>query len=131
MGTRADLAEAIENQLIAEAIDGVVVYDNPADVAVIPAVVIDAANPYIAIATFGGTEPGAVVWRFAVHLVAVRTDVRSAFDLIEALRAAVVVAAGSIGATPGELTKPETFTVNEQPTLQADLEVDFMTTNQT
>ena len=98
MGARTDLAEAFTTALEGAGVTDVLVYAEPADVVAIPCVVIDAAPEYITPATYGYGGPGAYEWSFLIHLVAVRTDVSSAFDLIELTRAALISAAAALGA---------------------------------
>ena len=102
-------------------------YAEPADVVAVPCVVIDAAPEYISPMTYGATRAGAYEWSFIVHLVAVRTEVASAFTLIETVRAALIPACNSLGATVGAMTVPETVLVRDVPTLQSDLEIRWLT----
>ena len=127
MGARTDLAEAFTTALDAAGVTDVLVYADPADVVAIPCVVVDAAPEYITPITYGAGGPGAYEWSFLIHLVAVRTDVTSAFALIELLRSALIAAANSLGATVGSLSAPDTVIVNDIPTLQSDLEIRWLT----
>ena len=127
MGARADLAEAFATALEDAGIDDVLTYAEPADVVAIPCVVIDAAPDYISPMTYNTAGPGAYEWTFLVHLVAIRTEVSSAFDLIENVRAALIPACNSLGATVGGMTAPQTISVNDIPTLQSDLEISWLT----
>jgi hypothetical protein len=131
MGARTDLAAAFTVALADAGVDGVLVYAEPADVVAIPAVVVDAAPEYITPMTYQGGGPGAYEWSFLVHLVTVRTDVSSAFDLIELIRSALISGANSLGATVGGLTAPDTVPVNDIPTLQSDLEIRWLTERKT
>jgi hypothetical protein len=131
MGARADLAAAFLEALELAGVDDVLVYAEPADVVAIPCVVVDAAPDYISPMTYAGGGPGAYEWSFLIHLVAVRTDVSSAFDLIELIRSALITGANSLGATVGSLTAPDTVIVNDIPTLQSDLEVRWLTERKT
>jgi hypothetical protein len=127
MGARTDLAAAFQDAIDTAGLEDVLVYAEPADVVAIPAVVIDAAPDYITPETFGYGSAGAFTWSFLIHLVAIRTEVGSAFSLIEAMRAALILGASSIGATVGTLTAPDTILVNDIPTLQSDLEIRWLT----
>lgn len=127
MGARQDLADAITAALPGSGLEGAVVYAEPADVVSVPCIVIDAGDPYIAPMTHGPSGPGGLLWNLALHLVAARTDVASSFGTIETMRATIVTACNTLGASVGDLASPQTVTVNEVPTLQADLVVAWLT----
>ena len=132
MGARTDLATAIQDALDNSLIEpAVVVYAEPADVVKLPAVVIDADQDYITPATYSLSGPGAYMWAFVLHLTVVRSDVSSGFDLLEQLRAVIVLACNELGATVGVMSGPATVQVNDQPTLQSDLEVGWLTERNT
>jgi len=131
MGTRSDLAAEFAAQLAADGLYVVNVYDHPADVVSLPAVVIDAADPYVVKATMGGGAPGANYWMFNCHIVAIRTVVGSAFELTEQVRWALVKALANLGATWESLSAPTTIQVNDQPALQSNLDVAWLSDQQT
>lgn len=118
MGLRADLAAAID----AATPDGVTVYDHPADVVAIPAIVIDPTDPWIEPATMGSWR-----WALVLHLVHARGDVSSALDWIEARRVEIQTALDGFGAQVGGLGAPDQIEVGEIETIQADLAVEIVT----
>lgn len=130
MGARDDLAAAFVTALAESGIEGNV-YAVPADVVVLPAVVIDAAPDYITPSTYGSAGPGTYMWGFIVHLTVPRSDVAAGFTHIEAMRAALVPACNELGAQVGPMTAPETVSVNDVPTLQSELDIEWLTERNT
>ena len=130
MGARDDLAAAFVTSLATAGVDATV-YAEPADVVVVPAVVIDAAQEYIQPQTYGAGGPGAWLWNFVIHITVPRATVAPGFDSIEQIHASLVAACNSLGATMGLLSGPQTVPVNDVPTLQSDLEIAWLTERKT
>lgn len=126
MGAHDDLAAAIAANLPSD--PDVQVYPYPADVVVLPSVVLVPSDPWIEPATFGtpGVD-GATLWRIMVMLTGIRTVPDETMQLILQLRQSVIAACDVLGANWGSLTQPATVNIGDVPALESGMAIEWIT----
>ena len=124
---RQDLADLLTAALAGK---DVTVYDHPADLVSVPAVVVDYDDPAIAPMFFGPT----LGWKFQVWVLVPRADVKTAVEQWELLFAdvagAIAASAAQSAATVGaaykwvQMSKPSTQEINDVQAFGSSLEVE-------
>lgn len=124
MGLRTDLADHIRTQVP----DLAAVWDHPAEVTAVPAVVVHPApGEYWVPWTMGG--PSLVAWAVVVEVIVQRTDPGAALDALEALGAEVIAALGTFDTPNGGSPRFQSYsdvgpvTVGDSDALSAQISV--------
>lgn len=112
---RVEIANTIAN-LVTDTF-GVSVQPFPIDVASVPQVSVEPADPYIEPATFG---PGSLMWHFNIRIVVSRASTQFGLDWMERVTEQIIAATLLIpGATFEQLSQPQTDEIADTQYLTA------------